>query len=281
MPSDYDLYLSYSGRRAYLICPEKYCYQYIKHTPREYDPRASMFGSAIGKVFEWFYTEKIWSKLDPVRSACDLIVPAINHVFKKEKFSKNTDRKYVEQLLEDMKEYVPKGVEVIKQNKFVTPGSVSEHDLTINCMNSDFGMTIRMGGRADFIHGHGDKFWIIDGKGSKYRDQYTDPDQLIWYALQHYLKYHVAPVRLGFLFWRFPEDPIQWVEYDNQSLRKNLDLTFEVAQNIKSGVFGTKPSKTCNLCDYKKICTDGIEYLEAMDVKKPVLDNSVFDLEFL
>lgn len=279
----YDLYLSYSGRRAYLLCPKKYYNQYVKKIPREYDPRNHMFGSAIGKVFEWFYDNKVWSQPNPERGACELIVPAINHTFKEEKFSKESDREYTEQLLDDMKKFVPLGVQTIRKHKLVTPRSVAEQDLTLNCTNQDFGITVRLGGKADFIHGHGDNSWIVDGKGSKYRDQYTDPEQLIWYSLQHYLKYHVAPTRLGFLFWRFPEDPIQWIEYDNQALRRSLNLTFEVAQNIRSGSFNTKPSKACHLCDYKKICTDGSEYLEAMDVdaKTTTVDDSVFDIELL
>jgi hypothetical protein len=280
--SGYDLYLSYSGRRAYLICPKKYYNQYVKKIPPEYDPRTHMFGSAIGKVFEWFYNNRVWSHPNPERETLNLIVPAINQIFKEEKFSKDTDKGYTAQLLDDMKQYVSAGIKVIRDYKLVTPRSIAEQDLTLNCTNSDFGITIRIGGKADFLHGYDDKIWLIDGKGSKYRDQYTDPEQLIWYALQHYLKYHIAPSRIGFLFWRFPDDPLQWIEYNEQSLKNSLNLTFEVAQNIRSGSFNTKPSKNCNLCDYKKTCTDGQEYLEAMNVdSKDTVDDSVFDIEFV
>jgi hypothetical protein len=68
------------------------------------------------------------------------------------------------------------------------------------------GVKMRLGGRADFIHGP-KPLWIVDGKGSVHREKYVDSEQLIWYALLHYIKHHVAPDRLGFLHYRFPDDP--------------------------------------------------------------------------
>jgi len=48
----YDIYLSYSGRKSYLVCPLQYKYRYILKDKSRGDPRGSIFGSAIGRVFQ-------------------------------------------------------------------------------------------------------------------------------------------------------------------------------------------------------------------------------------
>lgn len=279
--SGYDIYLSYSGRKSYLTCPKMYEFRYIKKEKGIKEPRDSMFGTAIGKVFEWFYERKSWSSPDPVSVVMSSIQDAIDWTFQHEKFEPLTDPGYVSMLRQDLNHYVPLSLEVIKKQGFLTVNSRAEDDLTVMYRNDKHDITIKMGGRADFIHGK-DKLdiWIVDGKGSKHREKYVDSDQLIWYAVQFYLRYHVAPTKLGFLFYKFPDDPVKWIAYDDQAMRDLVEKTCDVAVKIKLKVFGATPSGECHRCDYRDRCDDGQKY-RAQRRKETGgrIDGSVFEIE--
>lgn len=264
----HDLYLSYSGRKSYLICPKQYQNNYILKVDVPKDPKNSLFGSMIGKIFEWFYEKSLWSHSDPTSECIKLIPDSIKLICKKEKFNIDENYQFVSELRSKLHELIPHGVESIRKHQLLSKNSKTEVDLTSVNRSKEFNLSVKIGGRPDFIHTNDNKnFWIIDGKASKYRDQYVDPQQLIWYAVQFYLKYGIAPTRLGFLFWSFPDDPITWIEFDEDSLRKNHRATFVVAGNILNGNFPTKPSKECKLCAYKDICPEGQEQLKIMELE--------------
>ncbi len=276
----YELYLSYSGRYSYLTCPRKYHFNYILKDPTRGDRRKSFFGSIIGKVFEWFYTRRVWATSDPVGACVSYIDDATRAVFEHEKFDSVTDPAFCSLLRQDLYKYVPEGVEIIRGNGFLSPQSRTEVDLSIIHTSAKHDMTLKIGGKPDFLHGDANNVWLLDGKGSKHRDKYVDAEQLIWYAVQHYIKYHVAPARLGFIFWCFPEDPIKWVAYDNQAMRASLDKTFEVAKKIHLKQFDATPSGECHRCDFNSKCDDGQKYLARRKVETGGrIENSIFDLE--
>lgn len=278
---NYDIYLSYSGFNTYKICPLMYEFRYIKKEPVVRDPRSAMFGSVIGKVLEWFYNDKIWSERDPISSAMGRIDEAIDLIFLGEKFDRFSDPAFVNILRMDVMTYLPRAIETIKSNQLLTTNSHAENDLTVVYGNEKYGMTLKLGGRADFCHSK-DRLdvWILDGKGSKYREKYVDSDQLIWYAVQHYIKYHVAPTRLGFIFWKFPDDPIKWIDYDESHMRILLDNVFGVAKKITLKVFNSTPSGGCHRCDYREKCEDGRKYIAHRRVETGgrIVD-SIFDIE--
>lgn len=273
----YDLYLSYSGRYTYLTCPKKYRMRYVDKQRVARDPRHAMLGSALGKLFEWFYNDKIWADQDPVGRLLRLVDLAMDHTFHHEKFDPECDPGYVEFMRSKLREVVPAVDGVIRKHKLLTPYSRSEVDMTID-FRSKSGTVVRIGGRADFIHGTANDVWIVDGKASKYREKYADPEQLIWYATQHYLKYHVAPSRIGFLFYLFPDDPLQWISYDSDAVRKSVDLTMDVVDKITGAKFDPKPSKLCKGCDYKELCPEGQECISFLKSKDRVT-NSIFELD--
>ena len=280
----YDLYLSYSGRYSYLKCPKKYWYNYIKKQPRKEDKKHTLFGSTIGKVFEYFYNKNFWMGPNPEQKTIASIESAIDAVCYHEKIDKDTYSDIFSEIRVEIESLVPEIINNIKKHKLLMPSSKSEVDLTVKCRNDDFNLTIKVGGRADFIHSNGNNVWIIDGKGSKYREKYVDSEQLIWYAVQHYLKYHVSPTRLGFFYYKFPKDPIQWVEYNEQSVRSNLKLTFEISKKILNNEFIPNPTGECHRCDFHGICEEGISYLASRRVKtggRIDTDNDIFDLEFV
>jgi len=264
----FDLYLSYSGRKTYLTCPKQYENKYVLKTKIPRDPKNSLFGSAIGKVFEWFYNRSLWKLSDPTTECLNAIPDAIEQVCRKEKFSIDENRQFISELRGKLNEFIPHGVETIRKNQLLSANSRAEVDLSIVSHSKEFGLSVNIGGYSDFIHTNDNKnFWILDGKASKYRDQYIDPQQLIWYAVQWYLKYQISPSRLGFIYWSFPDNPIDWIEFDEDSLRKNHRATFVVAGNILNNNFPVKVSKECKLCDFKDICPEGQEQIKILELE--------------
>jgi hypothetical protein len=264
-------YLSYSGRQSYLLCPKKYEFRYIKRIKTKSNPKDTMFGLVIGKLFEWFYNKKLWSY--PTKTFLSLIEPAIDEISTQEGFNiRQTDPKFVSDLIIDLNTYVVSTLQIIKNHHLLTLNSKSEINLTTNYYSPKYDMTIRLGGRADFIHYKDGESWILDGKGSKHRERYSDSEQLIWYAVQHYILFHTAPTRLGFLFYRFPDDPIKWIEYDSDSIRKSIDVTFDVIKKVNLKMFSASPSTECRLCEYKLKCEEGTKFLASKKVETRIKD---------
>ena len=276
-----DLYLSYSGRKCYLTCPKQYEFRYILKDKSSGDPRNSLFGSSIGKVFEWFYSNNLWSKDDPESAAMAVIDDAVDVTYDAEEYSRGTDRQFELQLMSDMKKFVPLGVKTIRDNGFLTPYSRAEVNLTVNYIHPSTGLSLRLGGRADFIHSKDMRdVWILDGKASKHRQKYVDSDQLIWYAVLHYLKFRVAPTRLGFIFWAFPEDPLLWVAYGSDDMRALVSDTVRVANEIISKNFAAKTSGECRRCPYLGKCEDGTKYIAHRRVETGGrVTDDIFDME--
>lgn len=271
-----NVYLSYSGRHTYMVCPARYKYMYIDRRKEVSDRRDALFGLVIGKVFEWFYELRFWNNHDPVEASLESVGRALDQILEEEKIE--IDHDFRDKLLKDLLYYVPFGIKTIKDNKLLSSNSRAEVKLDVY-YNARSDLTIRLGGRADFVHQDG-CIQIIDGKGSKWRDKYTDPEQLIWYATQFFLKYHIAPSKLGFIFWKFPDDPVQWVSYNDDSIRSSLKQTTNVVQKILDKKFDSSPSSQCNMCGFG--CEDGKEFIESRKLLKSVnVKNSVFDIEIL
>lgn len=276
----YDAYLSYSGRKIYLTCPKKYKHRYIDNLVPEFNPQNVMFGSVIGRIFELFYEKRLWMAPDVDQRMLSLIEPITAEIAKEKKFDPAADPQFTRQLSTDLERYVPAGMQTIRKHRLLFLDSRAE--VKLNVVHQMEGLRFMIGGRADFIHRDGDEIWILDGKGSKYREKYIDIEQVIWYAVQFYLKYHVVPTRLGFIHWMFPEDPLQWVMFDADTLRGSLNKTYRSIQKIRNKEFDPKPSNECERCDYKDSCKEGKQYIAAHCIEKGSrIESSVFGLESL
>jgi len=276
-----DLYLSYSGRKTYLSCPKKYKFIYIDEVEIKKDPSTSFYGSIIGTLFEWFYERNVWKDNDPIKTLRNLIHSATDTVLKKEEYERDEDPTYIKTVEDDVYNDIPGGIETIRFHRLLSPNSQTELNLNVTYKHPDHDLVLRIGGRSDFVHYFDESdVWILDGKGSRHREKFADPEQLIWYAVQHYIKYHIAPTRLGFIFWRFPDNPIQWVDYDESSMRSSLNVTFDVAKKITLKVFNPKTSKECYGCSFVNMCEDGREFVSEMKRSNRITD-SIFDLDEL
>lgn len=278
-----DFYISYSARKLYLTCPKAYHYRYVLKDKTRGDPKNTMFGTIIGRVFEDFYTKKYWSDKDPLKSLMSAIPPIVDDTFDKEGYVRGSDHAYEAGLRDSLSKFVPLGLTTIQKHRFLTPHSQAEVDLTVRYQSDSMDYVIKLGGRADFIHGDDlSNVFILDGKASAYREKYVDSDQLIWYATQYYLRNSVAPKRLGFLFWSFPDDPVTWVAYGSDDMRACVNKTVAVVEKIKANEFEARPSSECNRCSYKALCEEGVKHLASLKVhKQGRIDTDLFDLEVI
>jgi hypothetical protein len=283
----YDFQISFSKYKVYASCPKKFHLKYIlREVGVEFDETSAIFGIAIGKVFEWFYSRKYWCESNSLEVCIGSIEEAITYAFNDKKLNKNGDLTFLRELREKMHTYVPHGVSIIRENRFLSVMSDVEVDLTAVYKMPGQDLTLKIVGRPDFIHGSSkDDVFILDGKSSVHRGKYADNDQLILYAFLFYLRYNVVPRRLGFIFWQFPDTPISWIDYDANSFRSTVKKLFDASKKIcVLKEFDPTPSKDCTLCPYKSGCKEGNDYMDIMGYgskEKIDLSNSLFQVEFV
>lgn len=127
-------------------------------------------------------------------------------------------------------------------------------------------------GKADVIIRRDDTgVTILDGKNSKSKGKYTDPDQLRWYALCFYLAYNKIPDRLGFVYYRYPygkpivdddgnptgetETGIDWVPCTKDDIKGLAQRAADARKGMDFHKFEPKPSPdVCRLCDFETVC---------------------------
>lgn len=274
-------YISYSGWKLLDDCDLAYWRRYIDKTPApEADNKVnSLYGSSIGLVFETFYNEGVWRKDDPVEELLNIVEPAtrkvVQDILRKEGQQSvrwddpKANYKSFASLVKDVRKAVPAGVETIRSHTLV--GREAGAEIKLDHAFGRRGEHI-LGGRADFIirrARHGD-LAIIDGKGSKYRDQYVDARQLLWYAMLWKRKHGYLPDVLGFLFWRSePAKAVDWVAFTEPDLNDLEETVLAAVDSVDARrgsseplkVFPAKPGKACRFCSYRPICPEGMEAL--------------------
>jgi predicted RecB family nuclease len=180
----------------------------------------------------------------------------------------------------------------MKHHKFLGPYARSEVEL-FGYVNDH----LPVGGRADFIIRRDDTgITLLDGKNSKTKMKYVDPDQLRWYAMVFALSYNKFPDRLGFVWYRYPyeagteETGVDWVEFTKRDLQELAKRGKAVRDGQLKERFEPTPSaKTCRFCDYESVC-ESRQKQKAQNVEKrarntsrlPVLGDhqGIFDLGF-
>lgn len=156
-------------------------------------------------------------------------------------------------------------VQTMKAHRFLGTYAKAEVDLVgwIDKSNA-------IGGRADTIIKRSDTgVTILDGKNTKYKMKYTDPDQLRWYGLLYKLLYKELPDRLAYVWYRFPtghvsidkdgteviETGVEWVEFDEADLQGLAQRALDAKAAMRAEQFDPTPSpKVCNFCDFVTVC---------------------------
>ncbi len=283
------MYLSYSGFDYWELCPYSYWHRYVVKTkPPELDNRINMlYGATVGVSFEHFYNQKMWRipnfqdvMLGKVRSIAEKVMAeetaegkngVINWTDKKANY------KSLDAVIQDVEDAIRRGIKTIKYHRLVGPETTAEMKLDLKT-NGHI-----LAGRSDFVirrvPPQGDLV-ILDGKGSKFRDQYVDKRQLRWYSMLFEEHRKTLPDQVGFLYWRSdPETAIDWhpvTTAETAELRKAVFETIDIIEDRRRRLpvapeptrseildaFPAQPSKDCKWCNYLSACEDGQKYVK-------------------
>lgn len=268
------MYLSYSGFKKYKDCPRAYWHCYVNHTKTAPDNRVGMlYGSITGTLFELFYRDKLWKESDPVAALYALVDSVAKDTVAKEgksgilnwkdKKLRNGPRS-MEEVLTDVRSAIPNGVRIIRKHRLL--GTMAKAEVKLDSPIG--GHTL--GGRCDFLierlHPLKDLV-ILDGKGSKYRDQYVDFRQLQWYSILHRAKFGRLPDQVAFLYWRSdPETAVDWStpikseidEFQEEILTTVSTIEERKRLRVSSEGFPTRANPSnCRFCNYVTVCSDG------------------------
>jgi len=217
------VYLSYSGYQCAKACRLKYWHSYINKTPlaKPEDRLGSIYGTAVGRLFEAFYRDALWKQPGARTALLEMVEPMVDLVLAEEQrpdLKRNRAAGTIawreslyasrEALVADVRAAIPRGIETIKTHRLIGKDARAELKLDSDIAGH------RVGGRADFvmkrIPPHGDLV-IVDGKGSRRRDKYTDEVQLQWYAMLYREKFARLPDKTAFVYWHFdPPSNIDW-----------------------------------------------------------------------
>ncbi len=275
------MYLSYSGWKLHKECPRAYFHRYIGKTEAPPENKlGSLYGSAVGRLFEEFYVQKLWAQKDPVaqlQSQVDKILDEVlaDAVRRPGSIVDFNVKKpmYVsrEALRLDVEASLPRGVDIIRHHRLIGAGVETEVTLDASLPGGH-----TMGGRADFLMRRvppTSDLVLLDGKGSKHRDLYIDRTQLLWYARAHQMLRGHLPDQVGFVYWRSePEDALDWIELVPSELdaleakvvkdilaielgKQRLPLHPGAEHEAAMGeLFPAKVGAACRFCRYVPVC---------------------------
>lgn len=170
-------------------------------------------------------------------------------------------------LLEVCKNGVMGYLRTMKENRLLGPYAKAEVSLLgwVDKYNP-------VGGRADLVIRRDDTgITILDGKNSKTKGEYTDPDQLRWYALLFYLSYKQHANRVGFVYYRYPygtpilgvdgqptgevESGVDWVPFTEADLKGLAQRAVDARTGMNREKFDATPVPSkCKWCDYETVC---------------------------
>lgn len=237
------MYLSFSGYKRATGCLLSFWHVYLNktHHGQPDDRLGSIYGSAVGQLFEKFYEDKLWSQSD-TRKLMEEMAPAIvdkllaeavkpdkiHHagviLWKGEDEGQNPRGLYYDrdELVRDVQDTVGRGLRTIKENLLIARGASAE--LKLNKVVGNHYLS----GKADFVMRrvkHKDAV-IIDGKGTTHTKvengvrvaRYFDEEQLLWYAMLFREHYGRLPDRTAYLYWKYePPLNLTWYEFEEDA----------------------------------------------------------------
>ena len=246
------MYLSYSGYKIVTACLLAYWHKYINRTtvPRDEDRLGSIYGSAVGELFEAFYNEELWR--DPncqeilEKRAPDVVDAVIKKettptdwhpagilLWRGEGEGQNPKGLYLDrdELVGHVVSTVASGIQSIREFCLVSTQSKAEVQLDAIVDGH------KLVGRADFVIEnrvrHGDNV-IIDGKGTRHNTKFLDPRQLKWYSMLYREHKGKAPDRSAFLLWQLePPLNIHWYDFSDKDLDNFKAEVLKVVQDIE------------------------------------------------
>lgn len=276
------MYISYSGHSNFQSCRKSYYLGYIaKVPPAVPDNRVNMlYGDAVGKIFEVFYRDELW-RSNVTAQLLALVKPTLDRiiateirkggVFDWKDPNLKAGSRSLAQVSEEVRATIPRALSSIRHHWLVGLDAQAELSLDIELDGH------RLGGRADFVmtRARTKDLVLVDGKGSRYRDAYTDHRQLRWYAMLYELKFGRIPDRLGFLYWRSePAESMDWSTVTPTVLRDLREAVLATISEIErdlervaegeppfSVFFPTPTAMGCKFCKFRHQCAEGQKVL--------------------
>ena len=267
-------YLYFSPFDMYESCPQRFLwsrgwptinlgYGLGKRKPKpvkESRHHAAM-GQIIGKVVEDFFEQEWWKHRNGLH---DRMSTAVDAVFKAEMETQYIDWRQAPprgEMLQVCRDGVSGFLRTVHANKLFGPWAKAEYNL-LGWVNE----YTPVGGRCDVIFRRDDTgTTILDGKNSKEKGKYTNPDQLRWYALCHYLAFGRLPERLGFIYFRFPYDAekgesgVDWVPCTKEDVRGLASRAVDAQKKMHKERFEANPVPSyCKFCEYETVCPERI-----------------------
>lgn len=141
-----------------------------------------------------------------------------------------------------------------------------------------------IGGKADLVFRRatepGIGLTVLDGKNSKHKGKFTDPDQVRWYALMFYLETRVIPDRLGFLYFRYPfgfehedgtvDEGVEWIDCNKEEhLVPLAKRAKEARRGMMKRQFDPNPvPANCKYCEFESECPERVAQKKANAAKR-------------
>jgi len=277
------MYISYSGYDRLESCQKAYYLEYIgKATLGQPENRVNMlYGDAVGKIFERFYRDEIW-RANTTARLMGLVRPTIKRIIAKETEKGgvfNWDdptlkegTRSLEQVIAEVEATIPRAMLSIRHHGLIGLDAQAELVLDVDVGGH------RIGGRADFVmtRAQTKDLVLIDGKGSRHRDKYTNHRQLRWYSMLYAMRSGVVPDKLGFLYWRSePAESMDWSTTTREELRELRRAVLETLRGLEEKVkqidagaepmqlFPPTPGFGCKFCKFLHQCTEGQKVLSA------------------
>ena len=273
--------LYWSHLKAFEECPQQFLWRKgwdgvdcgggpgnPKPRPPQDSRHHAVMGIAIQYAIEKMYNDELYR--DP-KNLSRILLTLVEREFDRlvSKPRNKIDYSQARMTRADMVEVCREGVvgylQTMKDHRFLGPYAKAEVDLLgwIDKWNP-------IGGRADTIVRRDDTgVTIIDGKNTKHKMKYTDPDQLRWYALLFKLAYKVMPSRLVYAWYRFPagkvtydesggeilETGVEWIEFDEEDLRGLAQRALDAKKAMWKEKFAPTPTPpVCRFCAFEEVC---------------------------
>ncbi|MDB4278189.1 PD-(D/E)XK nuclease family protein [Deltaproteobacteria bacterium] len=264
-----------------------------KKKPKPYkDSRHhAIMGIVIQGVIERIYNDELWREPQGLANR-------LSDMVKREfKYQIGKPRNYIDWRLAPSRNEMLKVcldgtlgfLRTMKHNRFLGEYARSEVDVVgyINKYNP-------VGGRLDFIIRRESDVLngisILDGKNSKTKGRYTNPDQLRFYAMCFYLAYGQLPDRLGFVYFRYPygmaveggaegevEEGVDWVEFTREDLQGLAQRSVAARKGMNKEKFDPTPTpKGCRWCNYETVC-DARKAQKKANARKPRNANDLLE----
>lgn len=267
-PRKFTLY--WSNLETYEACPQKFLWGRgwadmdvgggpgrKRPPPIKESRHHAIMGQVIQKVIEDLYNNEMWRTPAGLADLLlEMVMKELNYALAKEYVDWMKAPPKIE-MQEICRSAISGYLRTMKANKFLGPYARAEVELVgaVDPMTA-------VAGRADLIIRRDDTgVTILDGKNSKTKGKYTDPDQLRWYALLFYLVYGKLPERLGFVYYRYPQDPVtgdsgvDWVDFTQADVEGLAARAVSVRKAMEDRKFEPTPKPpTCQFCVYESVC---------------------------